>query len=101
MAALEVLADGISHSVVKYVCGSPVQSLLGLIASICVFTRIFTGFQTAKSRKQVDRTRRATLIPYWIPFVGSALSFMTDIQGTIAKSRYVSGAQPMNPGACN
>lgn len=90
MLAYEFFIDAAPNPFLKYVSHSPIQSLLAIIAAVCVFTRLLTGMQSAISQSQIDRpNKKVNSIPYWVPFVGSAVSFATDIQGTIARGRWV------------
>jgi hypothetical protein len=55
---------------------------------ICLITRIITEIQKRISQNQVDVvTKTPSQVPYWVPFVGSAISFVKDIEGTIARDR--------------
>ena len=90
MARFGSLIPVVPRLLPEYVHDSPFPTFFALIAAVCIFTRVLTGIQNAISRTHVDSpTKRATSIPYWVPFVGSAVSFATDIQGTLTKGRCV------------
>ena len=88
MVASSFLIENAQRSFLTYVYGSPFLSLLAIVASVCVFTRLLTGIQHVISQTHAEKPEKTvSTIPYWVPFVGSAVSFATDIQGTIAKGR--------------
>ena len=90
MTASKFHIAGAPQYFLTYIHGSPFLSLLAVVASVCVFTRFLTGIRNAISQTQVDKPqKRPITVPYWVPFVGSAVSFATDIQGTITKGRWV------------
>ena len=90
MVASGFFIENAPHSFLRYIYNSPFQSLLAIVTAICVFTRLLTGIQNVISQTHAERpVKRASTVPYWVPFVGSAVSFAMDIQGTIAKGRWV------------
>lgn len=59
---------------------------------ICLITRTVTEIRRRISQNQVDAViRTPSRIPYWVPFIGSAVSFARDIEGTIARGRDSTG----------
>ena len=90
MVASEFVIENAPHSPLRYIYGSPFQSLLAIVTVVCVFTRLLTGMQNVISHTHAERpVKRASTIPYWVPFVGSAVFFAMDIQGTIVKGWWV------------
>jgi hypothetical protein len=77
-----------SHGLSRYIIQAPMTFIPAIFVAICLVTRIVTEIQRRISRSQRDaQTKNPIRIPYWIPFVGSAVSFVTDIEGTLARDR--------------
>jgi hypothetical protein len=67
---------------------SPTLSILTAIVVVCTITRLLTEFQQRRTRSLIDvATKSPIRIPYWVPFVGSAVSFARDVEGTLARDR--------------
>ncbi|KAH3976312.1 hypothetical protein HBH98_160140 [Parastagonospora nodorum] len=82
---------------------SPLSSSLLALLIICIITRIVTGLRSNVAQNNHDAaTKTPNTIPYWLPFIGTALSFLKNIESTITHDRYASGdgifAYRMGPG---
>jgi hypothetical protein len=79
-----------SHPYTQIVTASPPKSILWAFALTCLVTRIVTGTRSyiAKNNNDVP-TKTVNRISYWIPWVGSAISFARNIEGTISADRYI------------
>ncbi|KAF2181853.1 cytochrome P450 [Zopfia rhizophila CBS 207.26] len=76
----------------EFLTTSPLISIFSTFIITCIFTRIVTGARSRISKNQIDAgSKTPSRIPYWVPFVGSAVSFAKDIEGTIARGRDASG----------
>ncbi|KAF2800342.1 cytochrome P450 [Melanomma pulvis-pyrius CBS 109.77] len=76
------------HSYTQAVLASPGKSLLSALAIVCLVTRIITGTRSYIARNNNDGpTKTVNRISYWIPWVGSAISFARNIEGTISSDR--------------
>jgi hypothetical protein len=76
------------HGLTRYITASPMLFVPTIFVIICLITRIITEIQKRISQNQVDVvTKTPSQVPYWVPFVGSAISFVKDIEGTIARDR--------------
>lgn len=55
-------------------------------ALVCSVTRFITGvkYHLARAKKDALEKRPAS-IPYWVPFVGSLVSFLIDVEKTCIK----------------
>lgn len=72
---------------------SPFSCSLLAILIICIITRIFTGLRSKITQNDYDAaTKTPNIIPYWLPFVGTSLSFLRNIESTITHDRYVNGS---------
>ena len=47
------------------------------IASLLIVTYIITSIRSALAMKNSRYGRRPPILPYWLPFIGSAISFYT------------------------
>lgn len=67
-----------------------ILSSIVVFLTLCLFTRLITGLRASLLRMNTNAQQKAvTRVPYWVPFLGSALSLMRDIDGTVAKGRCV------------
>lgn len=65
-------------------------SSIVVFLTLCLVTRAATGLRAVLLRMNKNAQQKpVTRVPYWVPFLGSALSLMRDIDGTVAKGRYV------------
>ncbi|KAF2474314.1 cytochrome P450 [Lindgomyces ingoldianus] len=84
-----------SFQEIPYIQGlltSPVISILSFFVLSCVLTRVITEVRSRVAINQVDAASKTpNRIPYWVPFVGSAVSFARDIEGTLSRDRDTSG----------
>ena len=78
------------HPYTQVVTASPLRSILWAFVLTCLITRIITGTRSyiAKNNNDVP-TKTVNRISYWIPWVGSAISFARNIEGTISADRYI------------
>jgi hypothetical protein len=74
----------------ELLASSPLLSIFSTFVITCVVTRLVTGFQStiAQNNRDVDK-KTPNQIAYWLPWVGSAISFARNIEGTISRDRYV------------
>ena len=90
--------DVLLHKDTQYVRQSPLLVLLTLLFSLCLLTRILTGFSYVLSKRQVDRSvKKPGTIPYWIPGLGSAFAFGNDMQGLLSCGWYVNRTSDYTP----
>ncbi|KAF2008830.1 cytochrome P450 [Aaosphaeria arxii CBS 175.79] len=74
------------------VVASPFISLVSTFVLTCLITRIVTGLRSTIAQNNTEADKKTpNRIAYWVPFVGSAISFARDIEGTISKDRDLSG----------
>jgi TRAP-type C4-dicarboxylate transport system permease small subunit len=67
---------------------SPLSSSLLAFLIICIITRVVTGLRSSIAQNNHDAaTKTPNTIPYWLPFVGTALSFLRNIESTITNDR--------------
>lgn len=80
------------NSYSQVLIASPLVSIFSAFVLTCFVTRIVTGFRStiAENNKNAD-SKTPNRIAYWLPWVGSAISFARDIEGTIARDRDNSG----------
>lgn len=67
---------------------SPAVVLSIIFVAACTITRIITEIRYAiaeKNKKPLDRV--PLLVPYWIPFLGSALTLLRDLEPVLCKAR--------------
>ena len=77
------LLDGI----VEYLTRSPLQSIAISIALICLVTRVRTGFQNKRQSASTAEPKDIAVLPYWVPFLGHAIQFVTRFQDFLAVAR--------------
>jgi hypothetical protein len=69
---------------------SPLVSSFSAIFIVCVATRVITGVRSSIAQNNHDvASKTPNRIPYWLPFIGSALSFLRNIESTITRDRQV------------
>jgi TRAP-type C4-dicarboxylate transport system permease small subunit len=67
---------------------SPFTSSILAVLIVCILTRIITGVRSSIAQNNHDATTKTpNTIPYWLPFVGTALSFLRNIESTITHDR--------------
>lgn len=67
---------------------SPVLSSICAILVVCIITRVITGFRSNIAQRNHDAASKIpNTIPYWLPFMGTALSFLRNIESTITHDR--------------
>jgi len=67
---------------------SPLSSSLLALLIICIITRVVTGLRSSIAQNNHDAAiKTPNTIPYWLPFVGTALSFLKNIESTITHDR--------------
>lgn len=76
-------AIGLFQAALEIAGSAPYSSFFVIIALICVFTRIVTGLRSG------PKEGVAVKKPYWIPYVGHALSFGFTQESFLAKQLYV------------
>lgn len=68
---------------------SPILSSISAILVISIATRVITGLRSNLIQRNHDAASKTpNTIPYWLPFVGTALSFLRNIESTITHDRY-------------
>ncbi|KAF2028404.1 cytochrome P450 [Setomelanomma holmii] len=81
-----------THSLISSLISSPFLSLTCIVLFISIITRIITGVRSSIAQNNNDAASKTpNRIAYWLPWVGSALSFVRDIEGTISRDRDISG----------
>ncbi|OAL51217.1 cytochrome P450 [Pyrenochaeta sp. DS3sAY3a] len=76
----------------RFLLVSPTLSVLFTVLATCIITRIITGVRSSIAQNNKDApSKTPNRIAYWLPWVGSALSFARNIEGTIARDRDNSG----------
>ncbi|KAF2500052.1 cytochrome P450 [Lophium mytilinum] len=79
-------------AIIHLITTSPTLTILTTLLAITLLTRALTELQRRHALTQTDLPLKTPIrIPYWIPFVGSAISFARDVEGTLAKDRDSSG----------
>lgn len=67
---------------------SPLLSSISALLIVCVLTRIITGVRSSIAQNNHDAASKTpNTIPYWLPFIGTALSFLRNIESTITHDR--------------
>jgi hypothetical protein len=70
------------------IIASPLLSVVSLILFTSIVTRVITGVRSNIAQKNSEApSKTPNRIAYWLPWVGSALSFVRDIEGTISRDR--------------
>jgi hypothetical protein len=60
-----------------------------LLATICVATRILTGQRSNHDSDDVSEAKDVEVVPYFVPWLGSAISFGLRFQDFLAEAQYV------------
>lgn len=80
------------HPYTQVITTSPLKTVLSALAIVCLVTRTITGTRSYIARNNNDApTKKVNRISYWIPWVGSAISFARNIEGTISRDRDETG----------
>jgi hypothetical protein len=67
---------------------SPLLSAVVAVLVTCVITRIVTGLRSSIADNNQDTASKTpNTIAYWLPWVGTALSFLGNIESTITQDR--------------
>jgi hypothetical protein len=66
---------------------SPPALIATIVVLICLITRIRTGIQNRRQLASRAEPKDIALLPYWIPYVGHAIQFVTRFQGFLADAR--------------
>ena len=65
-------------------------TLAAILVSICVATRLITGFQSRlRGTPEAGHPRPVRTVPYWLPWLGHGPAFAWDHVSLIQKSRCV------------
>lgn len=64
-------------------------TLLVVIAAICITTRILSGSQSSRKEYRAGQTRDVRKLPYWIPYMGHAISLGFSPLNFLVKARFV------------
>ncbi|KAH7087700.1 hypothetical protein FB567DRAFT_592369 [Paraphoma chrysanthemicola] len=76
----------------RSLAASPVLSAISFFLLVSIVTRIITGVRSNIAQDNNDaRSKTPNRIAYWLPWLGSALSFVRDIEGTISRDLDSSG----------
>ena len=65
-----------------------------LVAAICVVTRIITGQRRNHDPEDISKPKHIDVLPYYVPWLGSAISFGLRFQDFLAEAQYVPRAVP-------
>lgn len=60
-----------------------------LLATVCVVTRIVTGQRSNLSSEDVSKPKDVPIVPYFVPWLGSAISFGLRFQDFLAEAQSV------------
>ena len=60
-----------------------------LLATVCVVTRIVTGQRSNLNSEDVSKPKDVPIVPYFVPWLGSALSFGLRFQDFLADAQSV------------
>jgi hypothetical protein len=60
-----------------------------LLATVCVVTRIVTGQRSNLSSEDVSKPKYVPIVPYFVPWLGSAISFGLRFQDFLAEAQSV------------
>jgi p-aminobenzoyl-glutamate transporter AbgT len=67
---------------------SPLLTSILALLVVCFITRIVTGVRSSIAQNNHDAASKTpNTIPYWLPFIGTALSFLRNIESTITHDR--------------
>lgn len=82
--------SSLRHSALAQACiASPLLSALSAFLIVCIITRVFTGVRSSLALNNRDADNKTpNRIGYWLPWVGSSLSFARNVEATIAHDRY-------------
>jgi hypothetical protein len=58
-----------------------------LLATICLVTRVVTGQRSNLNSDDVSEAKDAGIVPYFVPWLGSAISFGLRFQDFLAEAR--------------
>ena len=61
-----------------------------LLAAVCFATRIVTGRRSNLKTEDASEPKDVEVVPYFVPWLGSAISFGLRFQDFLAESQYVS-----------
>jgi len=68
--------------------GSSYIAISVLLLAVCVVTRAITGYLYSKAESQDDSSPKdPPILPYWLPFIGHALSFAWSFDTLLSKAR--------------
>jgi TRAP-type C4-dicarboxylate transport system permease small subunit len=95
MDAAPAMQDALS-GLVSRVMDSPYTSFFTICALLCLFTRIWTGYQNFRIQSDTTSSEKnVPIMPYWLPYLGHAPAFALSFDNLIAKGRFVFG--PLQP----
>lgn len=60
-----------------------------LLATICVVTRIRTGRRRNRDTDVASKVKNVEVVPYFVPWLGSAISFGLRFQDFLAEAQFV------------
>jgi hypothetical protein len=84
---------GLLHSFQENPCtqffaASPLLSTVLAVLVTCVVTRIVTGLHSSVADNNHDTASKTpNTIAYWLPWIGTAFSFLGNIESTITQDR--------------
>lgn len=64
-------------------------TLIAILISTFVATRIVTGLQNRPDQSDSEEPQSVRILPYWFPWIGHGFSFAWDYLGYIQKTRLV------------
>ena len=71
-----------------YAKGSPLFTLFASCALLLVLTRLWTGLMKARLQNKTGPPEKSVpVLPYWLPYIGHALSFAWSFDDTLAWGR--------------
>ncbi|OAX85032.1 hypothetical protein ACJ72_00592 [Emergomyces africanus] len=62
-------------SAVEFLYKSNFRIFIAFVILLCIITRAYSGFRSHFRRPNSDKTWRPKTLPYWVPYLGHALSF--------------------------
>jgi hypothetical protein len=62
------------------------QTLIAVLIFSCLATRIITGLRSWPKKVPEGEPHPVRKLPYWIPFIGHSLSYLSDQRNFVAKA---------------
>ncbi|KAK2770627.1 hypothetical protein FQN53_005411 [Emmonsiellopsis sp. PD_33] len=81
------IPDLSTQSAKELLSGLSFEVFLAFLLIVCIITRTYSGFRSSFRSVQPGEARVARTIPYWIPYIGHALSFGLWRRGLLENAR--------------